>query len=67
MKTYSMSGGIAPFILNISRIWRSVVNLTPGPLDPLMSIECADGQPRSPSGLEETEEMKRKTFAQMGE
>jgi hypothetical protein len=43
MKIYSMSGGIAPFILNISRIWRSVVNLTPGPLDPLMSTECAGG------------------------
>jgi len=59
MKTHNMSGGKAPYILNISRIWRSVVSLTPGPLDPLMSLECVNVSTLSPSGLEETEEMKR--------
>jgi len=34
MKTYKMSKGIAPFMLNLSTRWRRVVNLTSQPLYP---------------------------------
>jgi hypothetical protein len=60
MRTYYVSGGIAPSILNLSTRWRWVVKFMPHPLYPLgktiwYPLDGRLGKPHSQSGCHREE------------